>query len=106
MSDARSKGCLQLHFKIWLHDAVEVDSGNVSLTGRISSISSEANTRNEAVVRASLPFHPAMDSADDGYEKCFSVDNIHLLKEQEAQLLQDAGNAQNWFGSIYIDAHK
>jgi hypothetical protein len=87
---------------------VEVHKGNVSLkTGRISSTPSshaEADNRSKTVVAMGdrqLP--PAADSLDDASEKSFSVDDIHLLKEQEVQALHDSGTAQDWFGSIYQD---
>jgi hypothetical protein len=31
------------------------------------------------------------------------VDDIHLLKAEEANALRDPENARNWFGSIYQD---
>ena len=39
----------------------------------------------------------------DAHEKVFQVNDIHLLKQQEAQSLQDPGAVENWFGSIYQD---
>jgi len=86
---------------------VEVRNGNVSLkTGRISSTASshaQADNRSKTVVWSDRQFHPVTDSSDEAYEKSFAVDDIHLLKEQEAQSLQDSVTARNWFGSIYQD---
>lgn len=86
---------------------VEVRSGNVNLkSGRISSTALshvQADNRSKTVVRGDRQFHPVTDSLEDAYEKVFSVDDVHLLKEQEAQSLQNSTNAQNWFGSIYQD---
>jgi hypothetical protein len=86
---------------------VEVQSGHVNLkTGRISSTDTShvyADNRNTTVVWGDRQFHPVTDDSDDAYEQPFQVDNIHLLKEQEAQSLQDRDTAQNWFGTIYQD---
>jgi hypothetical protein len=86
---------------------VEVNNGCVNLkTGRISSTDSShvhADNRNETVVFGDRQFYPVIDSSDDAYERSFRVDNIHLLKEQEAQSLQDPITAQTWFGTIYQD---
>ncbi len=86
---------------------VEVHSGNVNLkTGRISSTPSShvsADNRDKTVVWDDRLLHPVTDGEDDAHEKLFHVDDIHLLKEQEARSLQDPTTAQNWFGSIYQD---
>jgi len=86
---------------------VEVHSGRVSLkTGRISSTNSSdvhAENRNETVVLGDRQFHPIIDSPDQACERSFRVDDIHLLKEQEAQSLQDPSTAQAWFGTVYQD---
>ena len=86
---------------------VEVHSGKVNLkTGRIASTESshtQADNRRQTVVWGDRQFYPVTDSSDDAYEKAFTVDDIHLLKEREVQSLQDSATAQNWFGSIYQD---
>jgi hypothetical protein len=86
---------------------VEVHSGHVNLkTGRISSANPShvhADNRNEAVVLGDRQFHPVIDSRDEAYQRSFRVDDIHLLKEQEAQSLQDPNTVQAWFGTIYQD---
>ncbi len=86
---------------------VEVESGNVNLrTGRIASTDSShvlADNRDRTVVWGDRRFNPAMLNSDDAYEKAFRVDDIHLLKQEEVQSLQDPGTAQDWFGSIYQD---
>ncbi len=86
---------------------VEVHSGNVSLkTGRISSTDSshvQADNRNTTVVWGDRQFHPLTESAEEAHERAFEVANIHLLKEQEVQCLQNADTAQEWFGTIYQD---
>ena len=86
---------------------VEVQSGRVNLrTGRISSTDSshiQADNRKETVVWGDRRFYPAAKSADEAYERSFRVDDIHLLKEQEAQSLKDPNTAQTWFGDIYQD---
>ncbi len=86
---------------------VEVLSGRVHLkTGRISSTDSShvlADNRTETVVWGDRQFRAATYSPDDAYERSFQVSDIHLLKEQEAQSLQDPDTAQNWFGNIYQD---
>ena len=86
---------------------VEVQRGCVHLkTGRISSTDSshvDANNRNITVVRDDQQFQPVMASPDEAYERSFNVDDIHLLKEQEAYSLGDPVTAQDWFGTIYQD---
>ena len=86
---------------------VEVHNGSVNLkTGRISSDPSShvhADNRNKTVVWGDRQFHPAIESAEDAYEREFQVNDIHLLKAQEAQSLQNPGTAQEWFGCIYQD---
>ena len=82
---------------------VEVECGRVNLkTGRISSTGSShvlADNQNETVVLGDRQFHPVIDSPDEAYEKAFRVQDIHLLKETEAQLLHDPQAAQYvvWF---------
>ena len=86
---------------------VEISGGRVNLkTGRISSTDSShahADNGSEAVVLGDRQFHPVTDSPDEAYEKSFRVDDIHLLKEQEAESLQDPSITQTWFGTIYQD---
>jgi hypothetical protein len=86
---------------------VEVRSGHVSLKkGRISGTApspAPADDRSTTVVLGDRQFNPAMDSLDEAGEKSFAVDDIHLLKEQEAESLRDSGTAQDWFGGIYQD---
>lgn len=86
---------------------VEVNSGRVNLkSGRISSTDSshvQADNRNKTVVWDDLQYHPVTDGLDDTYEKTYEVQDIHLLKEHEAQSLQDLETARNWFGTIYQD---
>ena len=86
---------------------VEVHSGRVNLkTGRVASTSSshlQADNRNETVVLGDRYFHPATGSPDEAHERSFQVNDIHLLKEQEAQSLKDPNTAQAWFGTIYQD---
>jgi ribosome-associated translation inhibitor RaiA len=86
---------------------VEVHSGRVHLkTGRISSADSghvHADNRNTTVVWGDRQFQPVMESPDDAYERSFEVNDIHLLKEQEAYSLADLNTAQDWFGAIYQD---
>ncbi len=85
---------------------VEVHNGSVSLkTGRISSTDSshvQADNQNRTVVWGDRRFQPLADESD-AHERVFHVNDIHLLKEQEAQSLQDPNSVQNWFGSIYQD---
>jgi hypothetical protein len=86
---------------------VEVDCGNVNLkTGRISSTDSshvKADNRHTTVVWGDVQFQPVTDDSGDAYERWFKVNDIHLLKEQEAEALQNPDLAQDWFGSIYQD---
>ncbi len=86
---------------------VEVHSGRVNLkTGRIASTNSShvwADNRNETVVWGDRQFYPGAECPDEAHEKSFRVDDIHLLKEQEARSLQDPETAQSWFGTIYQD---
>jgi hypothetical protein len=77
---------------------VQVGSGRVSLTrGRISDVRAEGRT--ETVVLDGREFF----RPDEGYERSFRVDDIHLLREQEAQALEDPSMTQEWFGTIYQD---
>jgi hypothetical protein len=86
---------------------VEVHSGRVSLKkGRISSTDSShvyADNRVDTVVSGDRPFHPVTDSPDEACERSFRVNDIHLLKQQEAHSLQDPNAAQAWFGTVYQD---
>lgn len=86
---------------------VEIHSGNVNLkTGRISSTDSShvpADNRNTTVVWGDRQFNPAAENPDEAYERSFQVNDIHLLKEQEVESLQNPGSAQDWFGDIYQD---
>jgi hypothetical protein len=86
---------------------VEVNKGAVNLRrGRISSTDSShvyADNRNNTVVLGDRKFYPVTDDSDDAYERSFRVDDIHLLREREAQSLQDLVTAQTWFGMIYQD---
>jgi hypothetical protein len=77
---------------------VQVGSGRVSLTrGRISDV--RADDRTETVVLDDRQYL----RPDEGYERSFQADDIHLLKEQEAQALEDPSASQAWFGTIYQD---
>jgi hypothetical protein len=86
---------------------VDVDSGHVNLkTGRISSTDFShvhADNLKKTVVWGDRRFRPNADSPEDAYERSFVVEDIHLLKEQEAQSLQDPANLQRWFGAVYQD---
>jgi hypothetical protein len=86
---------------------VEVDSGHVNLkTGRIVSTDGShvyADNLKTTVVWGDRQFRPVMESADDAYEQAYKVDDIHLLKEQEARSLGNLATARDWFGSIYQD---
>jgi len=86
---------------------VEIDKGCVHLkTGHISSTGSShthADNRSQTVVFGDRQFYPVTDASDDAYERSFRVDDIHLLKENEAELLQDPITARTWFGTIYQD---
>ena len=86
---------------------VEVHSGRVSLkTGRIASTDSShvyADNQVDTVVSGDRPFQPVTDSPDEACERSFRVNDIHLLKEQEARSLQDPEAVEVWFGTIYQD---
>jgi hypothetical protein len=86
---------------------VEVRRGHINLkTGRISSTGSshpQADNQSQTVVWADRRCRPVADNPAEACEKSFAVDDIHLLKEQEARSLLDRGTAQDWFGSIYQD---
>jgi hypothetical protein len=86
---------------------VEVQRGCVHLkTGRISSTDSShvaTDNRNTTVVRGDRRFQPVVENPDEAYERSFNVNDIHLLKEQEALSLGDPVTAQDWFGTIYQD---
>ena len=77
---------------------VEVQGGRVNLkSGRISDV--RADNRNQTIVLDDRQF----DQPDETYERTFRADDIHLLKEQEAQSLQDPNTAHTWFGTVYQD---
>ena len=77
---------------------VQVQSGRVNLkSGRISDV--RAENLNETVVLDDRQF----DRLDEAYVRSFRSDDIHLLKEQEAQSLQDPITAYTWFGAVYQD---
>jgi hypothetical protein len=86
---------------------IQVDQGDVRLkTGRIVSDGSSvalADNRHRTVVSGGRGFGPAAeaDEVPDGKE--FRVDDIHLLKAEEAASLRDPARAQDWFGSVYQD---
>jgi len=86
---------------------VEVNAGRVNLrTGRIASTDSShacADNHYETVVWGDQQFRPAIESAEEAFERPFRVNSIHLLKEQEAESLRDRDSAQEWFGAIYQD---
>jgi len=86
---------------------VEVQSGRVSLKqGRISSPDSShvyADNRVGTVVSGDRPFQPVTDSPDEACERSFRVNDIHLLKQQEARSLRDPNAVQAWFGAVYQD---
>jgi hypothetical protein len=86
---------------------VEVNQGRINLkTGRIASTDSShlhADNRSNTVVFGDRRFYPAADNPDEAHERSFRVDDIHLLKEAEAQSLGDPVTAQTWFGTIYQD---
>ena len=86
---------------------VEVQGGRVNLkTGCIASADSGAlppEKRSTTVVRADQRFHPVIESPEEAYEREFNVNDIHLLREQEARSLGVSNSAQDWFGAIYQD---
>jgi hypothetical protein len=86
---------------------VEVNWGRVSLKkGRIASPDSShvfADNLVDTVVSGDRPFYPTAQSRAEACERSFRVDDIHLLKEQEARALRDVNAVQAWFGSIYQD---
>jgi hypothetical protein len=86
---------------------VEVERGCVHLkTGHISSTDSshvDADNRNTTVVWGDQQFQPVMESPDEAHERSYKVDDIHLLKAQEAYSLGDPVTAKDWFGTIYQD---
>jgi hypothetical protein len=85
---------------------IEVGGGDVRLkTGRIESNGSShvlADNCKRTVVRSDREFQPA-DPLEDARVREYEVDNIHLLKVQEAEALRDPASADDWFGSIYQD---
>lgn len=84
---------------------VQVYSGRVNLmTGRVSSADSshiQLDNRNETGLLRDQ--EPAADGPEEVYERSFRMDDIHVLKEQEAHSLQDRNTAATWFGAIYQD---
>src|SRR5512145_1727942 len=86
---------------------VEVESGRVQLTtGCISSSPQDPpdpNNPDKMVVRGDRRLRTTAESPEEAYAREFEVHDIHLLKEEEAQALQDPAMAQEWFGSIYQD---
>ena len=86
---------------------IEVRDGRVHLKqGRILSTGSshwQADNQNRTVVWSDGHPQSASESVEELHERVFRVDDIHLLKQQEAQSLQDPGVASEWFGSIYQD---
>jgi hypothetical protein len=86
---------------------VEVQSGRVQLTtGCVSSSPQDPpdpDKLDKMVVRGDRRLRTMAESPEAAYAREFKVDDIHLLKEEEAQALQDPARAQAWFGSIYQD---
>jgi hypothetical protein len=86
---------------------VEMNHGRVSVKkGRIASPDSShifADNQVDTVVSGDRPFYPFAESPEEARERSFRVDDIHLLKEQEARSLRDVSAVQEWFGSIYQD---
>jgi hypothetical protein len=86
---------------------VEVDNGRVNLKkGRISSADSScglADPQTETVVQGDRQFGPITDSPEEAYQRSFRINDIHLLKEQEAHALQAPQTVRSWFGTIYQD---
>jgi len=86
---------------------VEVRSGRVNLkTGRVASADSnpvQATHRNEALVVGERQFDSVADNPEEDHARPFRMDDIHLLKEEEAQSLLDPTAAKAWFGDIYQD---
>lgn len=86
---------------------VEVDHGDVRLkTGHIVSNGSShllADNCQRTVVGGDRDL-PALNRFSDTHAKEFQVDDIHLLKSEEARALRDPANAHEWFGSIYQDS--
>ena len=77
---------------------VEVNSGHVQLkSGRVSEV--RADNRSETVVLD----EPQVQAGDEAYDRSFRSDDIHLLKEHEAQSLLNPKVAHDWFGTVYQD---
>ena len=80
---------------------VDVRRGRVNLqTGRIASESSspaQDDSRAETVVLSDRQRRPVVESQEEACQRSFRVDDIHLLKEQEAESLLDPNTAQAWF---------
>jgi hypothetical protein len=85
---------------------VDVNSGSVSVkTGHISSTDTshvQADNQKKTVVWGDRRFQRST-AKEDAFERSFRVDDIHLLKQQEAEALRDANTAHEWFGTIYHD---
>jgi hypothetical protein len=85
---------------------VQLNNGNVRLhTGRVSSTDSShvyADNRERTFVCSERRFKP-VSAIPEAHERSFKVSDIHLLKEREAQSLQDPKCVQEWFGTIYQD---
>lgn len=83
---------------------VKINSGRVNLlTGSISTLTATGGAPDHPVETVVLEDRPARESREEICERAIRVDDIHLLKEQEARSLQDRTTAENWFGSIYQD---
>ena len=80
---------------------VQVDSGHVNLTsGRISDV--RADDSGTVTLSDGRTGRRSADQ-EETRELSYKADDIHLLKEQEARLLQDPTMAQIWFGAVYQD---
>ncbi len=86
---------------------VEVQSGRVNLKpGRISGTDSgpaSGDKRATVVVWEEREIQPAIGDPQEGHEKRFQIDDVHLLTLRDVRTLWDLGAAQEWFGSIYQD---
>ena len=86
---------------------IDVADGKVNLrTGRIAdpeAVFVPADKRTQTIVLGDRPFAPVTDDSGDAYQKAFSVDDIHLLREEEVKTLSDSDAILDWFGSTYQD---
>jgi hypothetical protein len=86
---------------------IDVDHGDVRLkTGRIVSDGSshaQVDNQDRTVVAARPKTRTATKALDEESEREFRVNDIHLVKAQEAEALRDPAGAQEWFGSVYQD---